>query len=144
MAEGSWHGLRGPADFLIPDDTRELIYSGAFSAISSAGAYVINHRAVTKEIGKMAAHHVANVYAANPRAIYPRAALRSIASRQVVRGGTMRALGILLPMVPGVGLIATAVTFAYSIPPSVRDASGMSGYERYQAEMASKWYMSPM
>ena len=144
MAGETWHGLRGPADFLLPDDTRELIYSGAFSAVTGAGAYVINHRAVTKEIGKMALHHVANVYAANPRAVYPRAALRAVAQRQVARGGTMKALAILLPMVPGVSLITTALTIAYSIPPSVRDASGMSGYERYQAEMASKWYMSPM
>lgn len=38
--------------------------------------------------------------------------------------------------------IAVALAVAYSIPPDVRDASGMTGYERYQAEMAGKWYMS--
>jgi len=118
MAQGAWHGLRGPADFLIPDDTREMVYSGAGTAVTSAAAYVLNSREVTRSISRMAAHHVVNVYAANPGAVYPRAALRSVAQRQVLKGSVLRGVGMMTRILPGVSMVAWALTIAASLPPS--------------------------
>ncbi len=114
MAQGAWHGLRGPADFLIPDDTRELVYSGVGSAVTSSIAYVLNSREVTREISRMSAHRVASVYAANPGAVYPRAALRSVAQRQVARATLTRGIGLVLG--GPVTTVAALYLFAASLP----------------------------
>ena len=118
MAQGAWHGLRGPADYLIPDNTRELVYSGAASSVTSAAAYVLNSREVTRTISRMAAHHVTNVYAANPGSVYPRSALRTVAQRQTVKGSFLRGAGFFLRAAPGIGWAVTAVSLAYSLPGS--------------------------
>ena len=126
--------LRGPADFLIPDDTRELVYSGAASAVTGAASYVLNSREVTRTISRMAAHHVTNVYAANPGSIYPRAALRTVAQRQTVRGSVLRGAGLMLRVTPGIGWAVTAVSLAYSIPPS---RPGSLGHDARVAHVAA-------
>ena len=114
---GNWHGLGGPADFLIPDDTRELVYSGLATAGTTALAYVVNHREVTRALAREAPM-VARVYAANPKAIYPRAALRVAAQRTVVRGTVWRGVAMVLAPVPIVGWTLAALAIAYSLPPS--------------------------
>ncbi len=143
MAEGSWHGLRGPADFFIPDNTRELIYSGISSAFFGTAAYVAHHATVTGIMrAGQEAHLIARVYASNPGLIYPRQALRTAVGRTVTRGGWMKGAGLVGVAVPGVGLLFTALSIAYSIPPDVRDpVTGLSSYEAYQVETASKFYM---
>ncbi len=130
MARGAWHGLRGPADFFIPDDTRELVYSGAGSAFTTAAAYVLNSREVTRTISRMAAHHVVNVYAANPGAVYPRAALRKVAQRQVIRGSVLRGLGMMARLTPGISMVAWALTIAASIPPTSGAALALRGQQQ--------------
>ena len=129
---GDWHGLTGPADFLIPDDTTEMVYSGVATVGTTAMAYVVNHREVTRALAREAPM-VARVYAANPGAIYPRAALRAAAQRTVVRGTVWRGVAMTLAPVPIVGWTLTALAIVYSLPPS-GDPLGqtMPGDIRYQ------------
>lgn len=144
MPEESWHGLRGPADFLLPDDTRELIYSGLSTLVFGGAGYVMHHREVTRVIrlGQEAAV-MARVYAAAPRAVYPKVALRSAVGRTVTRGGWMKGAAISGAAIPGVGLLFTALSIAYSIPPDVRSPeTGMSSYEVYVASSKTgKFYL---
>ena len=119
MAEGEWHPFVGPADFLIPDDTRELIYSGISSLVLGGAAYVAHHHTVTKLIRTgQEAHVVARVYAAHPKAIYPKAAIRTAVGRTVTRGGWMRGAAIVGASVPVLGWTILALSFAYSLQPS--------------------------
>ncbi len=142
MAAGEWHPFVGPADVLIPDDTRELIYSGLSSLVLGGAAYVAHHHTVTKVIRSgQEAHVVARVLAAHPKSIYPKAAIRAAVGRTVTRGGWMKGAALVGAAIPGVGLLFTALSIAYSIPPDVRGPSGLTGYQEYQAEMASKYYM---
>ena len=143
MAAGEWHPFVGPADVLIPDDTRELIYSGLSSLALGGMAYVVHHREVTRvmRLGQEA-HVMARVYAANPRAVYPRAALRAAVGRTVTRGGWMKGAAIVGASIPIVGLTMTALSIAYSIPPDLRGPSGLTGYQEYQQFMAGMEYRS--
>ncbi len=136
LAREDWHGLVGPADFMIPDNPRELIYSGLGGAVYGAASYVMTSAEVTRSLkgSQMAAHHIARVYAANPGSVYPKAALRVMARRQIVRGSFVRgALIVGLSLNPAVSLLLTAYFIASSIPPDIRDASGMTSYETYLA-----------
>ncbi len=122
LARGDWHGLVGPADFFIPDNPREMVYSGIGSALYGAATYVMVNREVTRTLrmSQMAGHHITRVYAANPGAIYPKAALRAMARTKIARGSFLRgaatvgfSLNPFVGAMLGIGLIVT------SMPPDI-------------------------
>ena len=128
LARSDWHGLVGPADFVIPDNPTELVYSGIGSAVYGAAMYVMTSKEVSRtlKLSQMAHHHIARVYAANPGSVYPKAALRAMARKQVVRGSMFRGAALIgLSLNPMTSLLLTAVFIAYSIPPDV--GSGLPG-----------------
>jgi hypothetical protein len=133
MAKGEWHPFRGPADFLIPDTPQELLQSVAVSTATALGGYAAYRQGVSHTMGRMAQHHYANP---SLRAI------RAAARAQTNRMGIWRGLGLAARLNPVVGTGMIALSVLYSIPPDPR-IGGLTGYQRYQAEMASKWYMQP-
>jgi len=129
----NWHGFQGPLDFFIPDNTRELIYSGMSSLVLGGASYVAHHYTVTKVIRTgQEAHVVARVLAANPKSIYPKAALRTAVGRTLTRGSYLKGAALVGASVPGLGLLVNVVLLAYSIPPSGRPRGNvMPGDIRY-------------
>ncbi len=98
------------------------------TGILAGGAYMMHQAEITRTLSRMAGHHITRVYAANPGQIYPRAALRKAASRQVVKGSVLRGLGFLTRSIPTpLSLLAWTVAIATSLPPTGSNLQ-MHGY----------------
>lgn len=118
----------GPIGFMLPAEDQWDNYI-ATSAILAAGGYILNSAEITRTFVRMAEHRITQVYLANPGKIYPKAALRTAASRQVVKGTVLRGMALLTRVVPTpLSLLFWTVTIATSIPP---DGSSpyMHGYK---------------
>lgn len=122
---------QGPIGFMLPSSDQwdnYLVQSAAFAV----GASYLGP-ALTR-------------YAERPvlRAAGTRLVSREVVKQQVKRMGLARMAAVLTMSVPTpVSLLSWGLITAYSIPSDPRGADGLTGYQRYQAEMASKWYMQP-
>lgn len=131
-AQGFLDWWEGPIGFMLPSSGQWDNYVIQSAALAGAGTYLAP--ALTR-------------YAERPvlRAAGTRLVSREIVKQQAKRLGLVRMAAVLTMSVPTpISLIFWGLTFAYSIPSDPRGADGLTGYQRYQAEMASKWYMSPM
>ena len=116
---------QGPIGFMLPAEDQWDSYAIS-TGILAGGAYMINQAEITRTLSRMAAHHVTSVYAANPGVMYPRKALRTVAKRQVARGGFFSALSIGARAIPGPwSALIWMATIALSLPdvPRVGDTS---------------------
>ena len=110
----------GPIGFILP--SKDQYVEHALLAGFTAGAeYVIRQAAITAEFSKMAEHRIAAVYRANPGKVYPKAALRRMAGRQVAKGSAARGFMLTMGALPTpLSLLFWTLTIAYSLPPSGR------------------------